>query len=84
MDGFALRLANILVGNADESAGLEITLAGPTLSFGAEALIALTGAEFDAMVDGERAPAWRPLWVPAGARTWARAPPVLVVDRASW
>jgi antagonist of KipI len=67
MDGFALRLANILVGNAEESAGLEITLAGPTLSFGAEALIALTGAEFDAMVNGERAPAWRPLRLPAGA-----------------
>jgi len=67
MDVFALRMANILVGNAEECAGIEITLAGPTLSFDADALIALTGAEFDAMANGERAPAWRPLRVPAGA-----------------
>ena len=34
MDEFALRLANILVGNGEGDAGLEITLVGPTtLSF---------------------------------------------------
>lgn len=47
-DGAARRLANALVGNAPESraAGLEVTLAGPTLLFHAAALVSLCGAPF--------------------------------------
>ena len=36
VDTPALRLANVLVGNAEGAAGLEITLAGPTLRFAEE------------------------------------------------
>jgi antagonist of KipI len=67
VDARALRLANLLVGNAEGAAGLEITLAGPTLRMAEEALIALCGADFDAMVEGRAVPAWRPVWIKAGA-----------------
>ena len=51
-DTWSARLANRLVGNSDDSALLEFTLAGPSLRFGAETSIALTGAAFDATLDG--------------------------------
>ncbi len=44
----ALRLANRLVGNAEDAAGLEMTLRGPVLRFGGDAVVALTGAPVDA------------------------------------
>ncbi|MFQ5880357.1 MAG: KipI antagonist, partial [Dehalococcoidia bacterium] len=47
MDRFALRAANILVGNQEGDAGLEITLAGPRLRFLADTIIAITGADLD-------------------------------------
>jgi biotin-dependent carboxylase-like uncharacterized protein len=48
--------ANRLVGNADGAAVLEMTLLGPRLRFDDDALIALTGADLDARLDG--APLW--------------------------
>lgn len=44
MDRDALAFGNHLVGNDPSAAGLEATLAGPTLTFDAPALVALTGA----------------------------------------
>lgn len=46
MDPFALRVANLLVGNPPGAAGLEIAGVGPELEFLADALIAVAGAEF--------------------------------------
>ncbi|MBJ7220325.1 MULTISPECIES: urea carboxylase [unclassified Brenneria] len=66
MDDFAFRLANRIVGNAEEAAGLEFTLQGPTLRFHCEALIALTGADCPADLDGEPIAYWRPVAVKAG------------------
>jgi biotin-dependent carboxylase-like uncharacterized protein len=45
VDPDALALGNRLVGNPPGTAGLEATLVGPRLRFGAPALVALTGAE---------------------------------------
>lgn len=67
MDGVALRLANLLVGNTAEAAALEITLRGPRLRFDADALIALAGAEIEARCGDEVVPAWRPLLLRAGS-----------------
>lgn len=47
-DPAALAAANALVGNPAAAAGLEITLAGPTLRFPQGAIVALTGAHFAA------------------------------------
>ena len=46
-DSVALRAANLLVGNAPEAAGLEITLAGPTLRALRPLTLALCGALFE-------------------------------------
>jgi KipI family sensor histidine kinase inhibitor len=59
-DPFALRLANLLVGNPDDAAGLELTLLGPELRFSHDSLVALGGADFLAL------PRWQPVFVQAG------------------
>ncbi|MDB5726270.1 MAG: uca, partial [Novosphingobium sp.] len=51
MDDQSFRLGNRLLGNPEGTAGLEVTLAGPTLSFTAPARICLTGADFGATLD---------------------------------
>ncbi len=60
MDPFALRIANLLVGNAEGAAGLECTLLGPELVFSTDTIVAVTGATFAGV------PAWRPFTVRAG------------------
>ena len=67
-DAHALRLGNLLLGNPEGAAGLEMTLSGPTLLFDEEALVALAGAPFAATLEGEPVPAWSAIRVPAGGR----------------
>ena len=74
MDGPALRVANLLVGNADDAAGLEITLLGPTIRFGAAHLIALTGAHLSPTLDGQPVGLNRPIGVQAGTTLAFGAP----------
>lgn len=52
VDGWALRAANALVGNAPEAAGLEITLTGPVLRALRPLTVALCGAVFDVRRNG--------------------------------
>lgn len=52
----ALKIANLLVGNAPDAAGLEITLGQFSAEFTRSGWIALTGAGCDAQLDG------KPLW----------------------
>ncbi|WP_313117828.1 urea carboxylase [Ectopseudomonas guguanensis] len=66
MDDFAFRLANRIVGNHAEAAGLEFTLQGPTLRFHSDALIALTGADCPATLDDAPVAYWQPIEVKAG------------------
>src|SRR5471030_597782 len=66
MDDFAFRLANRIVGNHLDAAGLEFTLQGPTLRFHCDATIALTGARCPADLDGESMAYWQPVEVKAG------------------
>ena len=66
MDDFAFRLANRIVGNHPDAAGLEFTLQGPALRFHCEATIALTGAECPATLDDEPVAYWQPVIVRAG------------------
>ncbi|MDP9112895.1 MAG: urea carboxylase [Acidobacteriota bacterium] len=67
MDALAFRIANRLVGNLDSEAGLEIAVTGPTLRFASDTVIALTGADFLARLDGTRVPLWRSIQVSAGS-----------------
>lgn len=66
-DPVALRVANLLVGNPEGAAALELTLSGPMLEFGAEALVALCGGAFDARLAGEAMEPMRPYYAPKGA-----------------
>ncbi|MBU9854962.1 urea carboxylase [Rahnella bonaserana] len=66
MDDFAFRLANRIVGNHLDAAGLEFTLQGPVLRFHCDAVIALTGARCPATLDGEAVSYWQPVNVKAG------------------
>jgi antagonist of KipI len=68
MDAVALELANALVGNPRGEAALEITVIGPDLEFGCDALVALCGADFDARLDGSRMPLDRPVLAPGRSR----------------
>ncbi|MGZ4123818.1 MAG: 5-oxoprolinase subunit C family protein, partial [Tumebacillaceae bacterium] len=67
MDPFALRLANLLVGNDEGASALEITLMGPKLRFEEATLIAICGAYLSPAIDGQPVPEWRPVWVRAGS-----------------
>ena len=67
MDAFALRAANLLVGNSEGDAGLEMTLAGPHLRFLDETVVAITGADLMPALDGNPVPMWQPVAVQKGA-----------------
>ncbi len=66
MDALALRLANTLAGNAEGAAGLELTIAGPTLRFNCDSVIALAGADMGAELDGQPLANWAAHAVKAG------------------
>ena len=51
-DSISLRLGNRLVGNPEGAAGLEMTLFGGSFFFAEGAIVALTGSDFGAVVDG--------------------------------
>ncbi|MFS0644368.1 biotin-dependent carboxyltransferase family protein [Siminovitchia sp. 179-K 8D1 HS] len=68
MDSLAHRIANLLVGNNETEAALEITLIGPAIQFEEDALIAITGGDLSPAVDGKQVRSWRPVFVKKGTR----------------
>jgi antagonist of KipI len=62
MDAWALRLVNLLVGNAEHTAGLEMTLVGPEVKFSKDTIVAVSGT-----MAGQLEP-WRPHRIRAGER----------------
>jgi biotin-dependent carboxylase-like uncharacterized protein len=68
MDAYAHRLANVLVGNADDAATLEVTVVGPEIEFDDERTIAVSGAAFDVAVNGRPVPPDQACAVDRGAR----------------
>lgn len=68
MDPMSFQIANMLVGNARGTEGLEITLSGPELHFVGPAIVALCGAPMEATLDGEEFPMWTNVKVGAGQR----------------
>jgi len=57
-DAVSLRLGNRMVGNREGAAGLEMTLLGGTFTFLERALLALTGSDFGAALDGKPVELW--------------------------
>ena len=60
-DPLALRAGNLLVGNAENAAALEMTLVGAEIAFEEPAVIALTGSDF-----GAGLPLWSAVEIRAG------------------
>ena len=66
MDSVSFRLANRLLNNPASAAALEMTLSGPSLQFQSDTVIALTGADMQAMLDGQAFPRYQTVPVTAG------------------
>jgi biotin-dependent carboxylase-like uncharacterized protein len=60
MDSRALDIGNILTGNTPDAAAVEFTLGGFAVRFLEDQVIALTGADVGAFLDGRPLPSW---WV---------------------
>ncbi len=75
MDALSFRLGNRLLGNADDAAGLEMTVSGATLTFQSAARVCLCGAAMTARLQSgsgdelllKEVPFWTELHIPAGA-----------------
>jgi urea carboxylase len=67
LDSVSFRLANILVGNHENTEALEITLMGPELLFNIPAVIAVTGGKIACTINGESVDTNTTLIVPANA-----------------
>jgi antagonist of KipI len=74
MDALALRVGNLLVGNPENSASLEMTLVGPTIAFTQTHLISITGADLSPKINGQPISLWRPILVKVGATLTFGAP----------
>ncbi len=66
MDNYALRVANLLVGNSEGEACLEITLLGLRLRVLKDAVVAITGADLNPMLNNSSLPMWEAVMVGGG------------------
>jgi len=66
LDSFALRVANLLVGNDEGAAGLEITLGGLQLRFDDDRIVAWCGGEFAVHIGSTAFPAGHTAFLRAG------------------
>lgn len=74
MDGLAARVANNLLGNADNSALIEITLGGTRLHIEQTQWFAITGADLQAEADGNAVDLCRPVMLEAGTMLHFKQP----------
>jgi antagonist of KipI len=66
LDPFAMRVANLLVGNDENAAGLEITLGGLQLRFNDERIVSWCGGKFDVRTGSQTLPAGHVAHLQAG------------------
>jgi antagonist of KipI len=76
LDSHALRVANLLVGNDESEAGLEITLGGLRIRFDDERTVAWCGGEFDVRVGSTSLPAGHTASICAGDELIFNSPKV--------
>lgn len=67
MDPYSHRIANLLVGNEEHEATLEMTLVGPHLLMEQDVVIAICGGDLQPSIDGERVPMWKPVFIRKGS-----------------
>jgi antagonist of KipI len=66
LDQFSFRIANLLVGNDETAAALEITFLGPKLEALTECVVAVTGADASIRVNDRSEAGWRPFVLHSG------------------
>ena len=66
-DTASLHLANALVGNPPGTVAIEMTSTGPSLLFHEATCVAWVGAHCEGIVNNQRIPGNRPVWIPKGA-----------------
>lgn len=67
MDEGAAKVANVLVGNAEACAVLELTLTGATIKLTQEHMLAICGGNMTPTLDGVELPMWQPIIAPKGS-----------------
>ncbi|MCI3920143.1 biotin-dependent carboxyltransferase family protein [Paenibacillus sp. TRM 82003] len=68
MDETSYRTANVLVGNPDGAAAIELAFTGGVYEWTESAVIAVCGANASPEADGEPLPMWRPVRLRAGTK----------------
>jgi antagonist of KipI len=68
MDSYSHRLGNMLVGNREYEAVLEVTMKGPQIEFLDDMAIAITGGDLSPIVNGNTIPMWETVLVRTGDR----------------
>ena len=68
MDRFSLRMGNVMLGNDENDAALEVSFFGPEVIFHDERCVALTGADLEMNIDGVPASPWTAHSVRPGSR----------------
>ena len=66
MDPLSFRTGNKLLGNADDAAGLELTLRGGSYRFRSEMWFCVTGADMEAKLDDQSVPMYQPILAAKG------------------
>lgn len=66
IDPLSLNVANQLLGNESNTAGLECTLQGPSLKFHCDSQIVITGGDMPSTLDGVTVPMWQTVNVRKG------------------
>ncbi len=65
-DTVSLRLGNLLLGNDQNSAAIEMTLVGGEFFFDSETIIAITGSDFQPALDEIQIPLWETVFIKSG------------------
>jgi antagonist of KipI len=76
LDPHALRVANLLVGNEESAAGLEITFGGLRLRFTDDRIVAWCGGNFEARIGSTDLPSGHPALVHSGEDLSIEAPAI--------
>ncbi|MGE0714151.1 MAG: biotin-dependent carboxyltransferase family protein [Alphaproteobacteria bacterium] len=74
MDGLALRVGNLMVGNPEDAAAIEVQTFPLRLHATADHLLAVTGADVPLRWAGAAVPAWWAMRLPAGAELLVQRP----------
>ncbi|GAE92046.1 allophanate hydrolase 2 subunit 2 [Gracilibacillus boraciitolerans JCM 21714] len=66
MDEYAATMANLVVGNHKDAAGIEMSFIGPTVSFDQDTIIAITGADMTANISEQVIPLGKAIQINKG------------------